>query len=168
MEKILHRYNNSIPGISEPGDESGPHDVQNIRTVTPGVRVLGYSDAKVVMKPWGRERWLHEAKGPYGFKIIRIRTEHRTSLQYHQNKRESYFLLEGQAIMHYRETQDGPTLQLPMAAGTLVHVEPGSVHRVEAVNDIVLIEVSTPDDGSDNVRLSDDYSRSDGRVESEH
>jgi mannose-6-phosphate isomerase len=167
MGKIIPNANNSIPCISEPTFESGPHDVLNILTVTPGVRVVDYPDAKVVMKPWGREPWLHETSGPYGFKVIRIRAKHRTSLQYHEHKRESYFLLEGQAVMHYRETHAGPTLQLPMAAGTLVHVDPG-MHRVEAVSDIVLIEVSTPDDGSDNVRLSDHYRRCDGRVEAEH
>jgi mannose-6-phosphate isomerase len=165
MADALH---DAVLGISEPENEREPHDVLNMRTVTPGVRVLRYADAKVVMKPWGRERWLHEATAPYGFKVIRILGGHRTSLQYHQHKRESYFLFEGEAVMHYRVTQDGPTLQMPMPAGTLVHVDPGSVHRVEAITDIVLVEVSTPDDGTDNIRLGDDYRRGDGRVDVEH
>ncbi|MFD8816130.1 hypothetical protein ACFV23_32735 [Streptomyces sp. NPDC059627] len=157
-----------IPGITEPAHETEPHDAIHVRQVTPGIRILQYSDAKVVMKPWGRERWLHEAEAPYCFKVIRISAGCRTSLQYHRHKQESNFLLEGEAVMHYRETLDEPTQCIPMTAGTLVHVEAGSVHRIEAVTDIILVEVSTADDGSDTVRLGDDYQRRDGRVEAEH
>jgi mannose-6-phosphate isomerase len=154
-------------GIAESA-ENVAHDTRAIRAITSGIRVLDFTDTKVVIKPWGRERWLHESDAPYGFKVIRITAGSRTSLQYHRYKRESYFILEGEAILHYRDEQDGSTLTLLMPAGTLAHVDPGSVHRVEAVTDIVLVEVCTPDDGSDNVRLSDDYRRGDGRVESEH
>ncbi|MEV5981395.1 hypothetical protein [Streptomyces sp. NPDC052114] len=165
MERALQAQPSS--GIAEP-DSNEPHDTRNMRSITAGLRVLDFADTKVVIKPWGRERWLHETGAPYGFKVIRITAGSRTSLQYHREKRESYFILEGEAILHYRAEHDSPTLELPMPSGTLAHVDPGSVHRVEAVTDIVLVEVCTPDDGSDNVRLDDDYRRGDGRVETEH
>ena len=154
--------------IREPDDDTGAHEAREPRHVAPGVRVVGFTDTKKVVKLWGQERWLHEKDGPYGFKFIRISAGRRTSLQYHEHKRESYFILEGEAVMHYRETRDGENLRMPMPAGTLAHVDPGAVHRVEAVTDIVLVEVSTYDDGSDNVRLEDDYGRGDGRIAREH
>ncbi|MFE9382193.1 cupin domain-containing protein [Streptomyces sp. NPDC007025] len=156
--------------ISEPEDDSRAHEARPSREIAPGVRVIEFADTKKVVKLWGQERWLHEEEpdGPYGFKFIRIKAGHRTSLQYHEHKRESYFILEGEAVMHYRATRDGENLRLPMPAGTLAHVDPGAVHRVEGVTDIVLVEVSTYDDGSDNVRLEDDYGRGDGRLAAEH
>lgn len=156
--------------ISEPEADNEAHESRGPREVAPGVRVIEFADTKKVVKLWGQERWLHEEErnGPYGFKFIRVTAGRRTSLQYHEHKRESYFILEGEAVMHYRETRDGENLRLPMPAGTLAHVDPGAVHRVEAVTDIVLVEVSTYDDGSDNVRLEDDYGRGDGRLENEH
>ncbi|GGO96027.1 cupin domain-containing protein [Wenjunlia tyrosinilytica] len=158
---------NVFTSISEPlGD--GAHDTGEARLLAPGVRMLEFGDTKKVVKKWGQERWLHEKDGPYGFKVIRIKGGHRTSLQYHEHKRESYFILEGAAVMHYRERLDSETLQIVIPAGTLVHVDPGAVHRVEAVTDIVLVEVSTYDDGSDNIRLEDDYARGNGRISEEH
>lgn len=160
----------AFSSISEPEGDTEAHDSRGAREVVPGVRVIEFADTKKVTKLWGQERWLHEEEenGPYGFKFIRIKAGLRTSLQYHEHKRESYFILEGEAVMHYRREKDSETLQLPMPAGTLAHVDPGAVHRVEAVSDIVLVEVSTYDDGSDNVRLEDDYGRGDGRIADEH
>lgn len=155
-------------GITEPDPDDGAHETRNVETLAAGVRVVDFVDTKKVVKKWGQERWLFETDAPYGFKVIRIKSGRRTSLQYHEHKRESYFILEGEALMHYRAERDGETLLLPLPAGRLVHVDEGYVHRVEAVTDIVLIEVSTYDDGSDNVRLEDDYARGDGIVLEEH
>jgi mannose-6-phosphate isomerase len=155
-------------GIAEPTPIGGAHETLEPETLSPGIRMQRFTDVKRVVKRWGQERWLHEPGAPYGFKVIRIKAGHRTSLQLHERKRESYFILEGEAILHYRTALDAPTRQVPFGVGALAHVDPGAVHRVEAVTDIILIEASTHDDGSDNVRIEDDYGRGNGRIGVEH
>jgi hypothetical protein len=154
-----------------------------------GIIVVPGAEAKVVVKPWGWEKWL--AGGgpafPYLFKIIRIRAPHRTSLQFHRLKRESNHLLEGRGLLHYSENpieaarftsggySAGELEELvrglrvrPLAPGDTVHVGPGCLHRIEAVEeDITLVETST-DHADDVYRLQDDAGRPHGRIDTEH
>ncbi len=136
--------------------------------LTDGLVVGQYRTSKRVVKQWGQERWLSRLDSPFTFKIIKIRAGARTSLQYHREKSETYFILTGTARLHYRHSVDGPTQSMLFPSGAIAHVQPGQVHRVEALSDVVLIEASTFDDASDNVRLEDDYGRGDGRIEVEH
>jgi mannose-6-phosphate isomerase len=170
MMRIIDREDDHAEGIREPLGEHEPHGTRNVSQVLPGVRMVHFHDLKLVRKRWGRERWLHEEDAPFGFKVIRIEAGHRTSLQYHERKRETYHILEGEAVLVLRADRDGPDMRLDFAAGMIAHVEAGAIHRVEAVSDIVLIEASTFDDGTDNIRIEDDYGRDgrDGRLPEEH
>ncbi|MEV3963453.1 cupin domain-containing protein [Nocardia sp. NPDC050193] len=156
------------PGIAEPIPADVPHEAATPQVVAPGIRMLTFPGVKNVVKQWGQERWLHEPDSPFGFKVVRIRAGHRTSLQYHEHKRETYFILDGEAVLHYRAALDAPNELIPFPAGSVAHVDAGAVHRVAAVTDIVLVEASTADDGTDNVRVEDDYGRKDGRIAEEH
>lgn len=120
---------------------------------------------KTVKKPWGEECWLH-LNTHYCFKRITLRAGHKTSLQYHREKLETNYIAEGEALVTLLSsaTQEAPT---KMGPGSMFTVPPGVVHRVEAVTDVVMFEVSTPQ-VDDVVRLQDDTSRPDGRIESEH
>lgn len=109
---------------------------------------------KVVDKPWGREVWL-AVEGEYAGKILEVRKGCRLSLQYHERKKESMFLLEGQAKL----TVDGNEVML--GVGDSVTIEPEEVHRLEALSDVKVIEISTPQ-VEDVVRLEDDYGRHKG------
>jgi mannose-6-phosphate isomerase-like protein (cupin superfamily) len=156
-------------GIAEPVGDDAAHDFRPSRELDTGLRTLPFTDTKKVVKQWGQERWLHEAdNGAYAFKVIRIKAGRRTSLHYHVHKKESNFVLEGSAVLRYRSRPDAEEHQVPLPVGTLVHVDPLSVHRVEAVTDVVLVEVSTYDDGTDTVRVTDDYGRGDGLISEEH
>jgi mannose-6-phosphate isomerase-like protein (cupin superfamily) len=157
-----------LSGIAEPEPVDRPHEAAAVHAVTPGIRMTTFRKVKNVVKHWGQERWLHEIDSPFGFKVVRIRSGHRTSLQYHERKQETYFILEGEAVLHFRSDVDAPDQEIPFSAGSVAHVDAGSVHRVAAVTDIVLVEASTYDDGTDNVRVEDDYGRSDGRIAAEH
>ncbi len=119
---------------------------------------------KIVEKPWGREIWYAE-QSAYAGKVLEVKAGHRLSLQYHERKTETLFLLSGRVNLVFRPLAPGevPTAILPVepivwSAGQALHVPSRSIHRFEALEDSVLLEVSTPD-LTDVVRLQDDYQR---------
>lgn len=105
----------------------------------------------VVEKPWGREVWW--ALGPgYVGKRLEVRAGEALSLQYHRRKHETLYVQSGELLLHL----DGEDRRV--GAGHVATVAPGCVHRMEAVTDAVLFEVSTPE-LDDIVRLEDRYGR---------
>jgi len=113
------------------------------------------SDITRVEKPWGYE--LHWAKTDrYVGKIIHINAGHALSLQYHNRKDETILLWSGKLLFEIQ--QDGQLVTHEVAPGQRFHVTPGTVHRMTAVEDCDVIEVSTPE-LDDVVRLEDRYGR---------
>jgi len=108
-------------------------------------------DVKIVPKPWGREVWL-ELNDKYCYKRLHINQGYRTSLQYHNQKLETNYIISGEAIVEL----GGVTSN--MSAGDFFTVQPGVLHRITAVTDIILQEVSTPE-VDDVVRVEDDAGR---------
>jgi len=108
-----------------------------------------------VDKPWGYE--LHWAKTDrYVGKLIHIEAGHALSLQYHNLKDETIFLASGRMLF---EIKEGETLVArEMKPGEAVHVTPTTVHRMTAITDCDVYEVSTPE-LHDVVRLEDRYGR---------
>lgn len=107
---------------------------------------------KIVDKPWGREVWYaHEER--YAGKILEVTKGHALSLQKHEKKQETMYLLEGRLKYHFNGTDH------EMVAGECITVRPGDVHRMEALEDSVILEVSTPE-LDDVIRLEDRYGRS--------
>ncbi|MET0237253.1 MAG: cupin domain-containing protein [Kibdelosporangium sp.] len=131
------------------------------------ISVLSTNTAKKVTKGWGNELWLVAEGAPFGFKMISIDAGRRTSLQYHERKEEANLLLRGSAILWYADSLGDEVRKRDFHEGEVVHVRPGAVHRIEAVTDIVLVEVSTPE-LDDVIRVSDDFDRGNGRIEAEH
>ena len=113
-------------------------------------------------KPWGYE--LHWAKTErYVGKILHIDAGQALSLQYHNRKDETILLWEGRLRF---ELGRGPEARVwEMTAGERVHVTPGTVHRMTAIDDCTLVEVSTPE-LDDVVRLDDRYGRAEPPRES--
>jgi len=110
-----------------------------------------------VEKPWGYE--LHWAKTDrYVGKVIHVNKGHALSLQYHNLKDETIFLWSGKILFEIEE--DGQLVGREMAPGESVHVTPKTVHRMTAIEDSDIMEVSTPE-LHDVVRLEDRYGRSD-------
>lgn len=111
----------------------------------------------VVDKPWGHEeRWAITEK--YLGKILFIDRGHKLSLQYHEQKDESIYVLGGTLFLHIGDEERQEVIELN--AGESYRITPGVVHRFEAPEsmDVSLIEVSTPEI-DDVVRLEDDYNR---------
>lgn len=102
-------------------------------------------------KPWGREVWW-AVGAAYAAKRLEISAGHALSLQYHERKHETLYFLAGQVRLRLgdRELEVGP--------GYVATVPPGTIHRMEALTDAVIFEVSTPE-LTDVVRLEDRYGR---------
>ncbi len=112
---------------------------------------------KIVEKPWGRELWIaHTDK--YALKIIELHKGSRSSLQYHVRKHEHIFVDAGTMQVEW-ENDKGVMETLLLKPGDVIENKPGRKHRVTAVEDVRIIEVSTPE-LDDVVRVEDDYKRS--------
>jgi mannose-6-phosphate isomerase len=111
---------------------------------------------KIVEKPWGREIWVAHTDR-YAFKIIEINRGTRSSLQYHVKKHEHIYVDRGVLQMEW-ENEQGQMETLTLRAGEVVENKPGRKHRAMAVEDVRLLEVSTPE-LDDVVRVEDDYRR---------
>ncbi|MGZ3691445.1 MAG: hypothetical protein ACXVAX_08075 [Pseudobdellovibrio sp.] len=139
------------------------------------LKLFAFGELKQVDKPWGSEVWITGEHPLYCLKRILIKARNRTSLQYHNFKRETNVLLSGAACLHYSESpadriENLNTLniqKIEINPVSVVDVVPKTIHRLEAVTDILLFEASTPE-LDDVVRISDDTNRADGRIISEH
>jgi mannose-6-phosphate isomerase len=110
-----------------------------------------------VEKPWGWE--LIWALGDrYCGKLLFVRAGQALSLQYHERKDESWYVQEGRATLELGAVGDGVLESGEIGPGDCFHFAPGTVHRVRALEDTLIVEVSTPD-LDDVVRLADDYGR---------
>lgn len=109
-----------------------------------------------VDKPWGYELWWARTERYVG-KVLHVTAGHALSLQYHNVKEETILVYSGRLLF---ELQEGERLVgREMLPGDRIHVTPGSVHRMTAIEDCDLFEVSTPE-LDDVVRLDDRYGRS--------
>jgi mannose-6-phosphate isomerase-like protein (cupin superfamily) len=112
---------------------------------------------KIVEKPWGREIWVaHTDK--YAFKIIEVNKGTRSSLQYHVKKHEHIYVDRGILQIEW-ENESGEMEVLTLKPGDTIENKPGRKHRVTAIEDVRILEVSTPE-LDDVVRVEDDYRRS--------
>jgi mannose-6-phosphate isomerase-like protein (cupin superfamily) len=108
-----------------------------------------------VNKPWGYEIVWAETDRYVG-KILHIDAGQKLSRQYHVRKDETFLVESGEMDL---EVGQGPALEVVrMRARDSFHCRPGTVHRMVAVTDVDVIEVSTPE-LDDVVRLEDAYGR---------
>lgn len=120
---------------------------------------------KTVTKPWGKEEWL-ELNDRYCYKRIYINAGYKTSYQYHNFKKETNYIISGEAEV-WLENDEGVVEKKIMKAGEYFNVTPPKKHRVIALTDIILQEVSTPE-VDDVIRINDEFARGDGKIEGEH
>jgi mannose-6-phosphate isomerase-like protein (cupin superfamily) len=108
-----------------------------------------------VAKPWGYELIWAETDRYVG-KILHIAAGHRLSRQYHRRKDETFLVQTGEMDLEIGAEADRKTLR--MRPSEAFHCPPGTIHRMIAVTDVDVIEVSTPE-LDDVVRLEDAYGR---------
>ncbi len=115
------------------------------------------SFSKKVEKPWGYELHFVPEDLPYMGKIIHIEKGKRLSLQIHDAKQESWFLMNGQAKIIWEDSK-GSLIETEMLKFQGYTCSLGQKHRLAGVTDCDIIEASTPELGN-TYRLEDDYSR---------
>ena len=115
------------------------------------------SAVRRVDKPWGHEEVFALVDGKFCGKAIHVREGHSLSLQYHEYKEETIFVQSGQLLLEVGADADC-TEVFELLPGESVHIRPGVVHRMTAVQDTVVLEASTTET-TDVVRLEDRYGR---------
>jgi mannose-6-phosphate isomerase-like protein (cupin superfamily) len=114
-------------------------------------------DVRRVDKPWGYELiWAHT--DVYVGKVLFVAAGQSLSLQFHREKDESWFVQSGRARLELGEVGESVLHEEVITAGAAFHYVPGTVHRVTALDDTTILEVSTPH-LDDVVRLEDAYGR---------
>ena len=109
-----------------------------------------------VEKPWGWELVWAETESYVG-KLLHVRAGHALSLQYHEVKDEAGLVQEGRASLELGEV-GGELETVEIDPGDTFRFRPRTVHRVTAIDDLTVVEIST-NHLDDVVRLEDDYGR---------
>jgi mannose-6-phosphate isomerase-like protein (cupin superfamily) len=114
-------------------------------------------DVRRVDKPWGYELiWAHTDL--YVGKVLFVKAGQSLSLQFHRQKDEAWFVQSGRAKLELGDAGETVLQEEVVGAGAAFHYTPGTVHRVTALEDTTILEVSTPH-LDDIVRLEDAYGR---------
>ncbi len=121
-----------------------------------GTRPAGPIRPEHVPKPWGHETiWARTDR--YVGKILHVRAGEGLSLQYHRRKEETMRVLSGAVTLEVGAERGEPR-RVRLGPGEGFHLPPGTRHRVTALEDADILEVSTPE-LDDVVRLEDRYGR---------
>jgi mannose-6-phosphate isomerase len=115
--------------------------------------------ASRVEKPWGHEILWTQPDRPYVGKLLHVEAGKRLSLQVHDAKTESWFLVAGRAKVVW-DDGSGALVETELERGLGYSCQIGQRHRLVGITDCDIIEVSTPEIGTTH-RLEDDYSRPD-------
>lgn len=144
-------------------------------------------EPKIVNKPWGHELWIADGKRtPYASKKIFFKAGNRTSLQAHEHKFETNYVIEGTGILLISKLYFNCQLfakgnmsqeridevvnsleSFELNPGSIFDIIPGHLHRVIATTDLTFFETSTLE-VDDVVRVEDDTNRGNGRIDAEH
>lgn len=111
-----------------------------------------------VEKPWGYEEIWAQTDAYVG-KILHVKQGARLSYQYHRVKKESLRVLSG--LVEMTVLQGGQLQTMVLSPGDVLYVPPTTRHRMKALEDAIVLEVSTPH-LDDVVRVEDDYGRERG------
>ena len=152
------------------------------------IQINNKNNVKIVRKPWGYEKWIAPGKPSfkYALKEIFLKKGRKSSLQFHEKKEETNYILSGRGILHYsdkkinfkkfkknefnskfkRELKKSIKKKI-LKKGIVFHIKPFYLHRVEAKSDLLMIETSTIE-LDDVFRVQDDTNRKHGKILKEH
>ena len=111
---------------------------------------------QIINKPWGKEEVL-EINERYMLKKLTMFAGKKCSLQYHNHKKETIYVLSGKLRIYQGENETKLESKIYLT-GDSITLNPGQIHRMEGVEDSVYLEASTPE-MDDVVRILDDYNR---------
>jgi mannose-6-phosphate isomerase len=110
-----------------------------------------------VDKPWGYEL-IWALTDHYCGKLLVVHAGQALSMQFHREKDESWYVLEGRAEIEMAGAGEKSPSREVVTPGAAFRITPGTMHRVRALEDTTILEVSTPQI-DDVVRLEDEYGR---------
>ena len=134
------------------GRVTGPIDSPNIASLDEWA-----FEPRRIEKPWGHEL-LWALTEDYCGKLLVINAGHSLSLQFHREKDESWLVESGRARLELGRAGEAALHEEVVTAGAAFHYSPGTVHRLTALEDTTILEVSTPH-LDDVIRLEDAYGR---------
>jgi mannose-6-phosphate isomerase len=108
-------------------------------------------------KPWGKEEIL-ETNDKYTVKLLLMKKGCRCSLQYHEYKHETIYVVSGKLKLYISPNKETPLTEFVLLPGNHHVIPPNTIHRMEGLDDSYYIEASTSE-LKDVVRLNDDYGR---------
>ena len=111
---------------------------------------------KKIIKPWGHEKLL-EINKKFMVKELFMKKGHRCSLQYHKIKKETFYVISGKLKFYYGLSKKKLKTK-NFGPGKYLTIDPKKIHRMEAIQNTLYIEASTPEI-YDVVRIEDDYKR---------
>ena len=110
---------------------------------------------KIVHKPWGEFRDFAESKEKWHLKALIVIKGHQLSLQKHTKRSEFWIVAEGKVKIQKNGRWRALNPQ------ETVFIKKGDTHRIKALTDAVVIEVSFGRHEEDDIkRIADDYDRS--------
>jgi mannose-6-phosphate isomerase len=143
-----------MPKKKSAGNATKSRAVAKRRAVRPR---SGRAPVTHVPKPWGHETiWAQTER--YVGKILHINAGHELSVQYHNRKDETIYLLSGDIVYRVQREGDDILDDVKLKVGESYRITPGTIHQMIARTDCEVLEVSTPEI-DDVVRLSDKYGR---------
>ncbi|MBY0490886.1 MAG: cupin domain-containing protein [Gemmatimonadaceae bacterium] len=117
----------------------------------------GRVEVRHVSKPWGHETiWAHTDR--YVGKILHVTAGQALSVQYHERKDETVYLLQGEMKYWVQLPGDTELRDQRLTTGQSFRITPGTIHYIEAITDCDILEASTPE-LDDVVRIKDRYGR---------
>lgn len=152
------------------------------------VDIKDICNVRTVKKPWGYEKWIADGSPDfrYALKEIFFKANFQTSIQFHEFKEETNFVQKGKGILYFSleiiniqkfkngEYSQEHLIQIiesmqkkSLTPGVIIHIKPGTVHRVESIEDLTIIEASTIE-LDDVFRLNDEWGRGHGKINDEH
>ena len=152
------------------------------------IEIKKIGSVKKVKKPWGYEKWIADGAPnfKYALKEIFFKSGFKSSIQFHEFKEETSYIQEGTGMLYYspekinferyrnNDYSDKDIQNIvnnfhheELKPGMVYHIKPGTIHRVEAITDLTLIESSTIE-LEDVIRINDEWGRNDGTINKEH
>lgn len=113
--------------------------------------------ARYIDKPWGWEIHWVPADAPYMGKLLHIYEGKQFSLQVHETKLESWFLLKGKALLIW-DDNEGNLIETELEPNKGYTLGKGQRHRIRAITECEIMEASMPEGGT-TWRLEDDFAR---------
>lgn len=129
---------------------------------SPSPRVITVLEPTIEKKGWGHEEVIINCPD-YCAKLLRFNPRTLGSLHFHMNKHETWRVLEGSMMLHGREQDTGYKYNFIVKKGDIVDIPRGVVHQVEALEGVLIMEVSTPHRDDDTYRVAPGDSQMEGK-----